>query len=141
MIHTPEPAPGKKSAPPRILLIRLRSIGDILFTGPAVRVVRENFPDAAITFLVAKEHAALMEGFPDVDGIVELDRALYSRGNPLAIVAETLALLRRLRRSRFSLAVDFQGYGETALLAWCTGAGHAGAAFIAQAGVGRLRGR
>jgi len=30
--------------------------------------------------------------------------------------------MRRLRRRRFSLVVDFQGYGETALLTWLTGA-------------------
>ena len=103
-----------------ILLIRLKSIGDIIFTLPAVHVVRENFPQARITFLVSREHAPLVEGFREVDGVITLDRALYRRGNPVAIVRETLTLLRRLRRDKFSRALDFQGYGETALLTWCT---------------------
>ena len=40
---------------PNILLIRLKSIGDILFLLPAVHRIRENFPDAKITFLTSKK--------------------------------------------------------------------------------------
>ena len=103
-------------APENILLIRLKSIGDILFTLPAVHVIRESSPGAKITFLVSREHAPLIEGFRDVDEVLPLDRELYRRGNPIAIVAGTLSLLHRLRRGKFLLAVDFQGYGETAWL-------------------------
>jgi len=103
-------------APENILLIRLKSIGDILFTLPAVHVIRESSPGAKITFLVSREHAPLIEGFRDVDEVLPLDRELYRRGNPIAIVAGTLSLLHRLRRGEFLLAVDFQGYGETAWL-------------------------
>ncbi|MGO8836658.1 MAG: glycosyltransferase family 9 protein [Limisphaerales bacterium] len=105
-----------------ILLIRLKSIGDILFALPAVHMVRENFPGAKITFLTSRENAPLLEGFREVDAVILLDRARFQSGNPLAIVAETFSLLRRLRRGRFSLVVDLQGYGETAWLAWLSGA-------------------
>jgi ADP-heptose:LPS heptosyltransferase len=103
-----------------ILLIRLKSIGDIVFTLPAVAAVRENYPQAKITFLVSREHAPLIAGFKDVNRVIELDRALYRRLNPTLMVREALSLLGRLRREKFSLVVDFQGYGETALLTWCT---------------------
>ena len=105
-----------------ILLIRLKSIGDILFTLPAVHQLREAFPEAKISFLVSKEYASLLEGFRDVDTVIALDRARFRRPNPGAIIAQTFSLLRHLRRPKFSLAIDFQGYGETALLTWCTGA-------------------
>ena len=105
-----------------ILLIRLKSIGDVLFTLPAIHVVRENFPSAKITFLTSRENVPLLEGFREVDGVIPLDRARFQSGNPAAIVAEALSLLRRLRRGKFSLVVDFQGYGETAWLAWLSGA-------------------
>ena len=105
-----------------ILLIRLKSIGDILFTLPAVHRVRDAFPMAKISFLVSKEYAPLLEGFGDVDTVLALDRARFRHPNPGVIVAEALSLLRRLRQPKFSLAIDFQGYGETALLAWWSGA-------------------
>ena len=105
-----------------ILLIRLKSIGDILFLLPAVHVVRENFPGAKITFLTSRENAALLEGFREVDEVITLDRVRFQSGNPKAILSEAFSLFCRLRGGKFSLVVDFQGYGETAWLAWLSGA-------------------
>jgi ADP-heptose:LPS heptosyltransferase len=105
-----------------ILLIRLKSIGDILFTLPAVHQVREAFPEARISFLVSKEYAPLLAGFRGVDAVIALDRARFRRPNPVVILAQTFSLLRHLRQPKFSLAIDFQGYGETALLTWWSGA-------------------
>ena len=105
-----------------ILLIRLKSIGDILFTLPAVHAVRENFPSAKITFLVSKENASLLHGFRDVNEVIAIDRAALRSGNPLKMTSEFFNLLRWLRTGVFSLVVDFQGYGETAWLARWTSA-------------------
>ncbi len=105
-----------------ILLIRLKSIGDILFTLPAVHAVRQNFPDAKLHFLVSQEHAPLLRGFADLDGIIPFDRAVFHSGNFPAIAAGVSQMLRRLRARNFSLAVDFQGYGETEFFSWWSGA-------------------
>ncbi len=105
-----------------ILLIRLKSIGDVVLTLPAVNVIRENFPNAKITFLTSKENAVLLRGFREVDEVITLDRAALRGGNPLKVVAEFFGLLRRLRAGKFDLAVDFQSYGETAWLTRITGA-------------------
>src|SRR5271154_690224 len=105
-----------------ILLIRLKSIGDIVLTLPAVHVVRENFPRAKLHFLVSKENAQILRGFADVDEIIPLDRAIYRSANLLAMGVGTFQLLRRLRGPKFSCAIDFQGYGETEFLAWGSGA-------------------
>jgi ADP-heptose:LPS heptosyltransferase len=113
---------GAKDTHGNILLIRLKSIGDILFTLPAVHAVRENFPGAKISFLVSKEFSPLLEGFRDVNEVMALDRAPYHRKNPKAMLVETFSLLRRLRRGKFSLVMDFQGYGETAWMTRLSGA-------------------
>ena len=46
-----------------ILLIRLKSIGDILFTLPAVNAVRENFSSAKITFITSKKTLRCYKAF------------------------------------------------------------------------------
>jgi ADP-heptose:LPS heptosyltransferase len=107
---------------PNILLMRLKSMGDVVFTLPAVNLVRDTFPRARITFLVSAENAPLLEGFRAVDETLAVNRARYHRGNPVHILTDTVSLLRRVRRGRFSLVVDFQGYGETAWLAKLSGA-------------------
>jgi ADP-heptose:LPS heptosyltransferase len=105
-----------------ILLMRLKSMGDVVFTLPSVHLLRASFPRSRISFLVSAENAPLLEGFREVDETIVLDRSRYRGGNPFHIVGDTFALIRRLRRSGFSLVVDFQGYGETAWLARLSGA-------------------
>jgi ADP-heptose:LPS heptosyltransferase len=105
-----------------ILVIRLKAIGDVIFTLPAIGALREHFPDARITFLASKENAPLLGGFRDVNEVIALDRAALRSGNPFKMGSELSGLLRRLRAGKFSLAVDFQGFGETAWMARLTGA-------------------
>jgi ADP-heptose:LPS heptosyltransferase len=105
-----------------ILLIRLKSIGDVLFTLPAVHVVRENFPAAKLHFLVSQENAPLLRGFSEIDEVIPLDRAVFLSQNLKRMCGSTLALLGRLRAPEFSHAIDFQGYGETEFLSWWSGA-------------------
>lgn len=116
--------PAYRARPPRVLLVKFKCIGDLIFTLPAVWRIRECFPDAKISFLVSRENAALLQGFPPVDEVIEIDRQLYRQGNPLKILEATAKLVWRLRRANYSLAVDLQGYVETAVLTWCSGAPH-----------------
>jgi ADP-heptose:LPS heptosyltransferase len=108
--------------PEHILLIRLKSIGDIVFTLPAVCAVRDNFPQARLSFLVSQEHVSILAGFEDIDEIIPLDRRLLRSRNVWSTCAGGFRLLRSLRQPAFSHAVDLQGYGETEWLAWWSGA-------------------
>jgi lipopolysaccharide heptosyltransferase II len=101
----------------RILLVRLRLIGDVVFTTPAVTAIREAFPEARITYLVEPAAAPVVEGHPGIDEVrvVPLVRG-WRR------VAADLALGRILRRERFDLVVDFHGGPRASLLTWLTGA-------------------
>lgn len=96
----------------------------MVFTLPAVNLLRETLPQAHIAFLVYKEFASLLEGFPGVDQVLTLDRKRFRHFNPFSICAETGSLLSQLRRNRFTMAVDFQGFGETGILSWLTHARH-----------------
>jgi ADP-heptose:LPS heptosyltransferase len=51
----------------KILLVRLRLIGDVVFTTPAVTAIRDAFPDATITYLVEPAAAAVVQGHPGID--------------------------------------------------------------------------
>jgi ADP-heptose:LPS heptosyltransferase len=105
-----------------ILLMRLKSIGDIVFTLPAIHMIRENFPNAKITFLTSRENVPLLSGFREVDEIIAVDRAHFKSGNPRRIFTEAFFLMRRLWVGKFSLVVDFQGFGETAWFTRLSGA-------------------
>ena len=104
----------------KILLIRLKSIGDIVFTLPAVHALREAFPAARLSFLTSAENAPILEGFGEIDEVLTLERSAYRRFALKAMCGNLVRLLRKFRRERYSLVVDFQGYGETALFSWLT---------------------
>jgi ADP-heptose:LPS heptosyltransferase len=108
----------------QILVTRFKSMGDILFTLPAIHALRDNFPRHKITFLTSREFMPLLTGFSDVDEVVSLDRSLLRRGNLIHMAQEMCSLLALLHQRKFSLAVDFQGYGETAIMTWLTRAPH-----------------
>lgn len=110
------------NVPENILFIRLKSIGDVVFTLPAVHVVRENFPAARLHFLVSKQIAPLLSGFSEIDEVIAYNGdAFHSKSLP-DMGASVFRLLRELRKKRFSLVVDLQGYGETGWLSWLSGA-------------------
>jgi lipopolysaccharide heptosyltransferase II len=97
----------------RILLVRLRLIGDVVFTTPAVRAVRQRFPDAQITYLVEPAAAPVVAHNPHIDDVIVAPRR---RG--LMQLAADLALGRRLRARRYELAIDFHGGPRSSLLTW-----------------------
>jgi ADP-heptose:LPS heptosyltransferase len=107
----------------KILLIRLKSIGDVLFTLPAVNLIRDNFPGARVTYLTSAENIQMVAGFSQLDEVFSIDRHQL-RDRPIDGVKSFFKLLGRLRGERFSHVVDLQGYGETAFLTRWTGALH-----------------
>jgi len=101
----------------RILLVRLREIGDVVFTTPAVRAIRQRFSDAHISYLVEPHAAAVVAHNPHIDDVI-----VAPRGPGLTAALETLRLAHRLRRLRFDLAVDFHSGPRASLLTWCSAA-------------------
>ncbi len=100
-----------------ILLIRLRLVGDVVFTTPAIRAVRRRFPDARLTYLVEAAASPIVLPNPHLDDVIVVPR---TRG--LRRVLDDLRLARRLRRARFDVVIDFHGGPRGSWLAWASGA-------------------
>jgi lipopolysaccharide heptosyltransferase II len=100
-----------------ILLVRLRQIGDVIFTTPAVHALRRRFPDAHLTYLVEPAAAPIVAGNPHLNEVIIAPRRAGLRG----FLAD-LALGRRLRARGFDLAIDFHGGPRASLLTWLSGA-------------------
>src|SRR6202451_4683063 len=102
---------------PRILVVALRRLGDVLLTSPLIRSLRQAFPDAAIEALVFAGTEGILAGNPDLAGVVAIPQ------RPGA--GETLALLRRLAR-RYDVALSTQSGDRPTMLAWVAGRQSAG---------------
>lgn len=101
----------------KILFIRLRLIGDVVFTTPIVKAVRRAYPDAHLAYVVEPGAAGAIEHNPHIDETIVAPRR---RG--WARVADDLALARRLRRARYDVVFDLHGGPRSAWLALATGA-------------------
>jgi len=97
----------------QFLLVRLGSLGDVVFTLPALAALRDTFPEARIDWVIDRRWQALLDGNPDLTNAIPLnDRS----------AATFLACARTLRATRYSCAIDIQGLYKSALLARLSGA-------------------
>ena len=101
----------------QILLVRLRLIGDVVFTTPAIRALRRRFPEARLTYLVEESAAPVVAGNPHLDEVIAIPR---TRG--LRRVLDDWKVARALRARRFDVVVDFHGGPRGSWLTWLTGA-------------------
>lgn len=84
--------------PQRILVVKLADIGDLLTATPALRALRESFPQARIDALVTPHSAPILAGSPLVDEILTFEKHRYD--SPIsAVEPSSLWSLMRLWRS------------------------------------------
>lgn len=102
---------------PRVLIIRLSALGDVLVTTPVTRALREAMPDAHLCWVVETRAQELLKGNPYLDEVLAWDR----RKGKLEI-GSLLRLAGQLRQRRFDWAVDCQGNLRSALVARLSGA-------------------
>jgi ADP-heptose:LPS heptosyltransferase len=116
---------GASPAPSRILIVRLGALGDIVRTLPAVRLLRRTWPAAEIAWAVESGPAALLEGAPDVDRLLVLERRALERdlrGARLAALAALRGYAASLRAFAPQLSLDFQASFKSGLVAYASGA-------------------
>ncbi len=99
----------------RILIVRLRSIGDIILLTPALQALKEWRRDLRITVLVESRFRELLEMIPDVDEALTLGDQPGNDGSGLQVT-------RAVRRQRFQLCLNLHGGPTSSLLTALSGA-------------------
>jgi lipopolysaccharide heptosyltransferase II len=101
----------------KILLVRLRLVGDVVFTTPIIHAVRRRYPDAELTYVVEPAAAAVVRANPHLNDLIVVPRA-----KGLARLRSDAALAWRLRRRAFDVAIDLHGGPRGSWLTWASGA-------------------
>ncbi len=91
----------------KILIIQLRRIGDVLLTTPVIESLRERFPESQIDFLVERSAYDVLTGNPYLNNIILSNKSFF----------EQIKLIKRIRKERYSLILDFLGNPRSA---WIT---------------------
>lgn len=89
----------------KILVIKLRQLGDVLLTGPVFSTLKAQFPLAKIDAYVYRESRDLLEGHPAIDECILYDRSwknlpLFKR------LKKEFSLWQIIRKNRYDLVIN-----------------------------------
>ncbi len=99
----------------KILLVRLRLIGDVVFTTPLVHGLRRRYPTADITYVVEPAAAPVVADNPHLTSVLTIPKS-----SGLARLRGDLAVALSLRTQRFDVAIDLHGGPRSAWLTWAS---------------------
>jgi len=121
---TPPPAPHDaeeelKTASersPRILIVRVSAIGDVIHGIPVLCALREAYPSAFLAWVAEGTAGDVLEGHPALDELVRVRRRWWKSPS------DVWRMRQRLRQLKFDVAIDLQCLTKSAITAWLSGA-------------------
>jgi heptosyltransferase-3 len=99
----------------RVLVVRLRSIGDTVLATPSLHALRRFLPEARVDILLEDWVAPLLEGSREVDRVLTVERGSKS---------SRLRAARLIRAEKYDVVYNLHGGSTAALLTRATGARH-----------------
>ncbi len=95
----------------KILIIQFRFIGDLVMSTPLIKILRDEFPDSHIAFLVERGPGEVFEDNPHLDEVIYYDKKKDD-------VLGSYRFFRTLKEKKFDLAIDLVGTNGTAAAAY-----------------------
>lgn len=111
-------APFALPAPPRILVVKVSSLGDVVHNMPLIHDLRARWPDAEIDWVVEEGYVDLVRLLPDVHRVIPFAlrrwRKRFWQGDTWAEVG---ALRDAIRARPYDAVLETQGLLKTAIVA------------------------
>jgi lipopolysaccharide heptosyltransferase I len=110
-------------AHPKILILRLSAVGDVLRTLPAVMALREYLPSSHIAWVVEEPSKTLLESQPEIDQVILLPRKRWTEGmKSIGKIWKTFKemgqFVLELRKEKFDFALDFHGIIKSGMISF-----------------------
>ena len=103
-----------------ILVVKLSAIGDVIHALPVSYAIKEQYPEAHLTWVVEQAAYAILADNPCIDELILFEKAKFrSIGG---FLREIGPFRRRLRAHRYDASLDLQGLFKSAAIAWNAGA-------------------
>nr|MCR5559726.1 glycosyltransferase family 9 protein [Schwartzia sp. (in: firmicutes)] len=104
-----------------ILVVKLSAIGDVIHALPVSYAIKETFPDARLTWVVEPPAKELLVDNPYIDDIIVFEKKKF-KASIGGFLKNFGPLRRRLKEGHFDIALDLQGLGKSAAIAYFSGA-------------------
>lgn len=105
----------------KILIIKLRQLGDVLLTSPVFAALKSHLPEAQIDAYVYSESVPMLEGHFAIDGFITYDRGWKKLGFFQKLRKEA-HLLRTIRKGGYDLVINLTEGDRGAIAAKISGA-------------------
>jgi lipopolysaccharide heptosyltransferase II len=99
----------------KILILKPSSLGDVIQALPVLRLLKLHFSGAEIFWWMDSALAPLLEGDPDLTGIVRFERRRWAAPRHWP---EMLRSIRWMRAQNFDLVIDLQCLARSGAFAW-----------------------
>jgi lipopolysaccharide heptosyltransferase II len=99
----------------KILLLKPSSLGDVFQALPVLRLLKIHFRDAEIFWWLDSALAPLLEGDPDLAGVVRFERQRWGKPQHWP---EMFRSIQWLREQHFDLVIDLQCLFRSGAFAW-----------------------
>ena len=99
----------------KILILKPSSLGDVIQALPVLRLLKRHLPDAEIFWWIDSALAPLLEGDPDLTGVVRFERQRWASPRHWP---EMLRSLRWMREQNFDWVIDLQCLARSGAFAW-----------------------
>ena len=99
---------------PRILIVRLSAIGDVVRVLPALHALRDAFPNGQIDWAVERKSADIVTGHPCLDNVLTFER-------PQGVVKAAKAFqafCKRVQSNHYDIVIDFHGISKSGMITW-----------------------
>lgn len=98
----------------KILVVKLRAIGDVVLSTVVLQSLRTAFPHAQLDFLAEKHSREVVEGNPAVDTVIVFD----------AMRESSIGLILKVRNRKYDLVIDLFGNPRSAIMTFFSGAAY-----------------
>ena len=99
----------------KILILKPSSLGDVIHALPVLRLLKRHQPHAVIHWWIDSRLSPLLEGDPDLTGLVRFERQRWA--SPVHW-PEMWRSVRRMRAQHFDWVIDLQGLARSSAVAW-----------------------
>ena len=103
-----------------IIVIKLSAIGDVIHALPVSYAIKEQFPEAHLTWVVEQAAYTILVDNPYIDEIILFEKAKFRSFG--GFLREIGPFRRRLRMRRYDASLDLQGLFKSAAIAFNAGA-------------------
>jgi heptosyltransferase-1 len=117
--------PTLKNRGPKILIIKLSAIGDVVHSLPFLEVLRDTFPFAIIDWVVEEDASGVAEGHPAVDQLLVFPRKSWlkrfiKKGEYIDVGKEVAEFIKQLKERKYDIVVDLQGLFKSGIVTFLT---------------------